>query len=110
MVPLCINLKILPTSLVDKLKRIDWIGSLIFIGSATGFMMGISWGGVQYAWTSWHTIVPIVIGLIGFVGFYFYEELVAVEPIVPTRIFKTRNAMAGYLNTILHNMIVLSIV
>jgi MFS family permease len=73
-------------------------------------MMGISSGGVQYAWPSWHIIVPIVIGLLGFVGFYFYEELVAVEPIVPTRIFKTRNAMAGYLNTILHNMIVLTLV
>lgn len=57
MVPLCINLKVLPTSFVDKLKRVDWIGSLIFIGSATGFMMGISWGGVQYAWSSWHTVV-----------------------------------------------------
>jgi Major Facilitator Superfamily len=110
MVPLCINLDILPTSLVDKLTRIDWIGSLIFIGSATGFMMGISWGGVQYSWSSWSTIVPIVIGFLGFIGFYFYEDVAAVEPIVPTRIFKTRNAIAGYLNTILHNMIVLSLV
>lgn len=34
----------------------------------------------------------------------------AVEPIVPTRIFKTRNAVAGYFNTVLHNIIVLSLV
>jgi hypothetical protein len=62
MVPLSINLTVLLTSLVDKLKRIGLIGSLIFIGSTTGFMMGISWVGVQYPWSSWHIVIlsPLV--------------------------------------------------
>ncbi|KAH6672347.1 major facilitator superfamily domain-containing protein [Halenospora varia] len=110
LVPICIRLKVVPTSLLDKLKRIDWIGSLIFIGSATGFIMGISWGGVQYAWSSWHTIVPIVVGFCGFIGFYFYEDMVAVEPIVPTSIFKNTNIVAAYIDTVIHSLIVLSLV
>jgi MFS family permease len=110
MVPICINLKVAPTSLIAKLKRIDYVGALIFIGSATGFIMGISWGGVQFAWSSWHTIVPIVVGLVGFIGFYFYEDRVAVEPVVPTAIFKNRNIAAAYFLTVIHSLIVLSLV
>jgi hypothetical protein len=52
MVPLCINVTVLPTSPVGKLKRID------LIGSTTGFMIGISWGGVQYPWLYWYTVIP----------------------------------------------------
>jgi hypothetical protein len=70
MVPLSINLTVLLTSLVDKLKRIDLIGSLIFIGSTTGFMMGISWVGVQYLVFLAHRH-PIATGFLGFIGFYF---------------------------------------
>jgi hypothetical protein len=110
MVPICINLKVAPTSLMAKIKRIDYIGATIFIGSATGFMMGISWGGVQYAWSSWHTVVPIVLGVAGFIGFYFYEDRIAVEPVVPTSIFKNRNITAAYLQTVIHSLIVLSLV
>ncbi|OBT64516.1 hypothetical protein VE03_05289 [Pseudogymnoascus sp. 23342-1-I1] len=110
MVPLCIKLKVLPTSFNEKIKRIDWIGCVIFIGSATGFMMGMSWGGVQYAWSSWHTLVPIIIGLFGFVAFYFYEDRIAVEPVVSTRVFKNVNLASAYLQTVIHSLIVMSFV
>jgi hypothetical protein len=29
------------------LARIDWIGSFIFTGSATSFLIAVSWGGSQ---------------------------------------------------------------
>lgn len=110
MVPLCIKLKVLPTSFAEKVKRIDYIGTVLFVGSATGFMMGMSWGGVQYAWTSWHTLVPIIVGVAGFVAFYFYEDRIAVEPLVPTRIFKNVNLASAYFQTVLHSLIVMSFV
>ena len=110
MVPLFIKLQILPTSLAQKLGRVDWIGSIIFIGSATGFMIAISWGGVQYSWNSWRTVVPLLLGTAGFVGFYFYEEYLAPEPIVRMIVFKNRNAAAAYFDTVLHSLIVLALV
>ncbi|EPE26755.1 MFS general substrate transporter [Glarea lozoyensis ATCC 20868] len=110
MVPICINLKVASTSFLAKIKKIDYIGATIFIGSATGFMMGISWGGVQYAWSSWHTIVPIIVGVAGFVAFYFYEDKIAADPVVPTSIFKNRNITAAYIQTVIHSLIVLSLV
>lgn len=110
MVPLFIKLQVIPASFAYKLARVDWIGMVLFIGSATGFMMAISWGGVQYAWDSWHTLVPLLLGLLGFGVFYVYEEWYAANPIVPMIVFKNRNASAAYISTVLHSLIVLSLV
>lgn len=110
MVPLFINLQVIPSSFVQKLTRVDWIGMVLFIGSATGFIMAISWGGVQYSWNSWQTLVPLLLGLAGFGVFYFYEEHFAADPIVPMSVFKTRNTAAAYASTVLHSLIVLSLV
>ena len=110
MTPIFIKLQVLPTSLAQKLARVDWIGSIIFIGSATGLILAISWGGVQYPWSSFHTLVPLILGIAGLVGFYFYEEMVATDPIVHTIVFKNRNAAAAYIDTVLHSMIVLALV
>lgn len=95
---------------MSRLKRVDYGGCVLAIGSATSFILGISWGGVQYAWSEWQTILPIVLGIVGCVVFFFYEEHVAVEPIVPTGVFKNLNCSASYINTIIHGIIVLSLV
>ena len=39
-----IKLEAVQGSLIVKLKRIDWVGSVMFAGSATSFMMGTSVG------------------------------------------------------------------
>lgn len=95
---------------MTRLKRVDYIGSFLAIGSATAFILGISWGGVQYAWSGYQTILPIVLGVVGSVAFFFYEEYVPVEPIVPTNVFKNLNSSASYINTVIHSIIVLSLV
>ncbi|THC88980.1 hypothetical protein EYZ11_011579 [Aspergillus tanneri] len=59
----------------------------------------------MYSWSSWHTVVPLVVGAVGIVVFGFYEKHVAVEPIVRLSIFKTCTAIISYLGTILHGMI-----
>ena len=110
MTPLFIKLQVIPVSFAQKLARVDWIGIIIFIGSATGFIMGISWGGVQYPWSSWHTLVPIIVGIAGFVAFYFYEEYTSAEPIIHMAVFRNRNNLAAYLDTVLHSLIVLTLV
>ncbi|PYH41502.1 MFS general substrate transporter [Aspergillus saccharolyticus JOP 1030-1] len=64
-------------TLTEKLRMFDYPGSALFIASITALLIPITWGGVQYAWASWHTLVPLLLGAAGLVGFSLYELLVA---------------------------------
>lgn len=57
-------------------------GNFLIISSSTAVVIGLSWGGVRYSWTSAHVLAPLIIGLIGIVVFIVYEAKVAKEPIV----------------------------
>ena len=56
-VPVALKLAFKHTELSEKLRRVDWIGSVLFIGSTTSFLIPVTWGGVSYAWDSWRTLV-----------------------------------------------------
>lgn len=92
MIPLFIKLRAPRNSFFQKLAKIDWIGSVIFIASTTGFLIPLSWGGVSYPWNSWRTYVPLSVSALGLVILYMYEEHVSMNPIIRTSIFKNRNA------------------
>ena len=109
MTPLFIRLQVAPSSLASKLARVDWVGNFIFIGSSTSFLLGISWGGVQYAWSSVESLAPILLGIAGFFAFCFWEEYGAHEPIVRLSVFRNRNVAAAYVGTIILNMIVYTV-
>jgi len=84
---------------------VDWLGSVLFIGSTTSFLIPITWGGVSYAWNSWRTLVPLIIGVVGLVFFVVYEEKFAKEPLIRMDVFKNRTAAASYFETTIHGMI-----
>jgi hypothetical protein len=43
-IPICLRLIFKTGSMVEKLKKIDWIGSFLFITSLTSFLIPLSWG------------------------------------------------------------------
>ncbi|KAL8785591.1 MAG: hypothetical protein Q9195_008577 [Heterodermia aff. obscurata] len=104
-VPLFLKLNFKPTNLTSQLRRVDWLGSVLFIGSTTSFLIPITWGGVTYAWSSWRTLVPLLIGLAGLTFFIIYEEFITTEPLIPLTVFKNRTAAVSYLGTTIHGMI-----
>ncbi|KAL9129802.1 MAG: hypothetical protein Q9217_001839 [Psora testacea] len=93
------------TQLREQLRRIDWIGSILFVGSTTSFLIPISWGGVFYSWSSWRTLVPLFVGLAGLTSFIAYEVWVARETLIRFGVFRNRTAAAAYFETVLHGMI-----
>lgn len=105
MVPLFLRLNIIPQRIAAKLRRVDWIGTVIFVGSMTSFLIPLTWGGVMYSWSSWRTLVPLLIGLAGMVGFCFYEAYLAPEPLLRLSVFRNRTTNIAYLTTTLHGMI-----
>ena len=109
MIPLFLKINFTPSSMMAKLRRVDWVGTVLFIGSLTGFLLPISWGGVMYAWDSWHTLVPLLVGGAGLAAFVAYEKWVATEPMIRLSIFNTWAATLGYVTTVLHGMILWSL-
>ena len=105
MVLLFLRLNIVPSSIAEKLRRVDWVGSFIFVASVTSFLIPLTWGGVMYDWSSWRTLVPLIMGAAGIVGFCFYEKYVAPEPAVRLSIFRNRTTNIGYFTTALQGLI-----
>lgn len=106
MVPLFMNLRRVPGTMSHKLKRVDWVGIALYIAAATSALIPITWGGVQYPWDSWHTLVPLLVGVAGLFGFLVYEKRVAVEPIIRLDLLRSYNMVYSLFAAMINAMIV----
>lgn len=58
--------------------------------------MGISWAGVQFPWSSFHTITPIVVGAGGVLLSLLWERYGARQPFLRKSLFYSSSAIAAY--------------
>ncbi|KAF2085673.1 MFS general substrate transporter [Saccharata proteae CBS 121410] len=93
------------SSLAEKLLRIDWIGAIVFVASVTGLLIPITWGGVMYDWSSWRTLVPLVVCGVALIAFIIYEDRFAKNPLIRTRVFKNRTAASVFFQTVIHGLV-----
>lgn len=70
-------------------------GNAIIIASTASVILSLTWGGVQYSWTSYHVLLPLILGLVGMVGFLAYEFTLAAHPIVPRHLLGNRTSLSG---------------
>ena len=59
----------------------------------------------MFDWSSWHTLLPMFLGIFGLVGFMLYSKLISLEPLIRGSIFSTTTAKVGYLGTFLHGIL-----
>ncbi|PQE20256.1 major facilitator superfamily transporter protein [Rutstroemia sp. NJR-2017a BBW] len=126
MVAIGLFLKINRTAgkLTEKVKRFDWLGSVIFVASSVSFLIPVTWGGVMYAWDSWRVLFPLLVGVAGLVGFAFYERRLSsrafdsegnllpgenVEPIIRFSIFNNWTTRIAYFQTMVHGIVLWSL-
>ncbi|KAL4895396.1 putative MFS multidrug transporter [Aspergillus ambiguus] len=86
----------------ERLRNIDYGGIVLFISSASSFLIPLSWGGIMYPWTSWHTLVPLFLGTGGFLTFAGYESRYPSHPLIPPALFHNRSScvwLGGYFVT-----------
>src|SRR5439155_11471003 len=67
--------------------RIDVEGTILLAGAAAAITLGLTWGGVQYAWAS-ATIVGLFAGGAVLVVLFVLQERRAAEPVVPLSLFR----------------------
>ncbi|PPJ60881.1 hypothetical protein CBER1_11208 [Cercospora berteroae] len=77
--------------ILHTLKGYDWIGALLMTAGASLFVLPLSWGGSLYAWDSWRTLLPFIIGLLCLAALGYYERLL-VRPFIPYRAIASRTA------------------
>jgi MFS family permease len=76
-----------PQSSRGILMRVDFIGIFLLMTSVTALLLGVSFGGSRFPWSSWRVIVPLALGSLGLFLFYAYEASgLCLDPILPFRI------------------------
>ncbi|KAI8716446.1 hypothetical protein NCS52_00938500 [Fusarium sp. LHS14.1] len=90
----------------EQMSRIDWGGSVLLIASVTAVVLALSWGGSQYPWSSWRTLVPLILGLVGQLAFFAYQGAPWLkEPTMPLRLFGNRTSSTLFVISFVHSML-----
>ena len=73
---------------------IDWSGAGLLAAATTALLLGLVWGGRQYAWTSVHVVGALVMSAVLLITFGIVERR-AREPILPFDLLRNRNVWAS---------------
>ncbi|KAK3377352.1 major facilitator superfamily protein [Lasiosphaeria ovina] len=93
------------TTLATKVSMIDWTGNVIFVAALTSVLIALSWAGAVYPWSSFHVLVPLIVGLAGLVGFLFYEgSRFCPQPMMPLKLFSNRTSSSSFAVTFLQSL------
>jgi len=87
-----------------NIRRLYWIGIILFIIGATVTSLPLSWAGALYSWSSWRTLVPLIISLVVLIIFDFYERK-PVDAVLPYRIFSNITAICSLVTGLIHGLI-----
>ena len=92
-------------SLSSKIRMVDWTGGILFIASLTSFLIGLSWAGVQYAWSTYNVLTPLILGATGISLTIVYETRVATNPFLIHSLFPNLSALATYTSAFFQGLI-----
>ncbi|KIW09722.1 hypothetical protein PV08_12006 [Exophiala spinifera] len=86
-------------------SKVDWAGGAIFFTSLTSVLLGLSWGGVTFPWTSKWTISSVTLGFCGTLLFGIWEHNFPKFPIFRPSLFNTASRIALYFCSFLQGLI-----
>ncbi|KFG79134.1 putative MFS transporter [Metarhizium anisopliae] len=84
------------TPLMAGLKKIDWIGGALIIGSVLMVLLALDLGDVVYPWSSATIICLLVFGVVVLALFLVNEYKFAKEPVIPLHIFSNKSSSAAF--------------
>ncbi|KAJ8132317.1 hypothetical protein O1611_g1303 [Lasiodiplodia mahajangana] len=91
---------------LDKIKRIDFLGNFILAASVGSVLYALTYGGTRYNWTNASIIVSLVIGLLGHVLFLGFEaSRWCRDPVMPLSLFKNRTSTSAFVATFLQTVV-----
>ena len=84
----------MPRRAAQAQRSIDWIGAALLAACTTPLLLGLVWGGTDYAWTSGHVVLSLCISAVGLGAFLLWERGVT-EPILPFALMRNRTVAAS---------------
>ncbi|OTA91878.1 hypothetical protein M434DRAFT_75420 [Hypoxylon sp. CO27-5] len=104
-----LHLRPIPLSFGVKVRGLDWVGMALFGIGASATALPLSWADALYPWSSWRTIVPLVMGLLILATFCFYERRAAkkgvANALLPVRIFANITSVSSLATGFIHGLI-----
>lgn len=94
---------------MEKLKRLDWIGTLTFGFGAVLFSMGLAWSNSPYGWTNAHILGTFIPGVVLLLGFCLYEWRFKKDGIAHHGLFVDRNYACSLTSAFLEGLAVFTL-
>ena len=95
-------------TIMDRVKRIDWIGAISLTVSITAILLALAWAGTKHSWSSWRTIVPLILGFAGMLGFFAHQFSGHIaEPTMPPKLFSNRTSISIFVMAFVHGILLL---
>ena len=93
-------------TLKQTMLRIDWIGNILLIMSVVSILLALSWANTRYPWSSWHILVPLLLGFAGTACFHCFEaSKYCKQPIIPPRLFTNRTCAVALILAFAQSML-----
>ncbi|KAK8870131.1 hypothetical protein IAR55_000701 [Kwoniella newhampshirensis] len=96
---------IAPRGVKQKLKHMDWIGTVLSLTMTVCLLVPLSGGGSTFAWSSPVVITLFIVGGLALVAFIYVEARVASLPLFPGQILTNRNVCLLIIQTWLVGMV-----
>lgn len=98
----------LPTVRTETRHHIDWLGSVTLAAFLVPALLGVTWGGSRYAWTSWQE-VGLFVGAALMLGAFILTERRAEEPVIALKIFANRTFSSSMVVSLMVTMAMFSV-
>jgi hypothetical protein len=93
-------------AVLNKIKRVDLGGNALLVASVVAVLIALTWGGTVYEWSSYQTLVPLILGLVGIGAFLCIESTTLIpEPTMPLRLFSNRTSLGAFGIASLHALL-----
>lgn len=56
-----------------KLRQADWVGNLVFTTSMTALLYGAVTDDIEYPWSDYRVLLPIVFCCLGWAAFHVHQ-------------------------------------
>ena len=104
-IALMLRLETPKTPLLAGIKAVDWTGSLALIGGLLMFLLGLTFGGTVYPWSSPTVICLIVFGVFTLLIFVAIERYFARYPLVPVHLYASVSNSAILIVNLFHGIV-----
>ncbi|KAI1134501.1 putative efflux pump [Hypoxylon sp. FL0543] len=84
-------------TLMERVKRFDPLGTVLFMPSIICLLLALQWGGTEYPWRNGRIIGLFVVFGVLMLGFVYVQHVQQDNATVPPRIFRKRTVWASSL-------------